>query len=403
MKRRTNYPLYCLMVLFIIGCTNQDDTIKTYSYELKTETWPDGIGKIIPSQGEYNALTIKSIYARPEPGWVFDRWEGAISSKENPTSVSFYDDLAIRAVFVKDTFKVRTVAGGRGKGSDLNQLFYPTGIALDPAGDLYVSDMYNHRIQKWKPGATVGITVAGGDGYGYGPTQLDEPGKIDIDTQGNLYISDTGNHRVQKWEHGGLSGTTVAGGNGMGNETNQLNRPFGIAVDNSGNVYISELGNHRVTKWEPGAENGIVVAGGNGEGGDPNQLAFPLGIAVDYYGNLYVADTYNHRIQLWEKGAEKGITLVSGKDFKTDSQINYFSGISLVNNSHLYITDYQQKRIVEYDLNSKSFQIITTNDSTLDDDDKLSQPYQTAVDVLGDIIIADAKNNRIQKRKVNTE
>ena len=163
------------------------------------------------------------------------------------------------------------------------------------------------------------------------------------------------------------------------------------------------MGNHRVTKWEPGAENGIVVAGGNGEGGDPNQLAFPLGIAVDYYGNLYVADTYNHRIQLWEKGAEKGITLVSGKDFKTDSQINYFSGISLVNNSHLYITDYQQKRIVEYDLNSKSFQIITTNDSTLDDDDKLSQPYQTAVDVLGDIIIADAKNNRIQKRKVNTE
>ena len=403
MKRRKNYPFFSLLVLLtFLSCSKQEEAVKTYNYNLRTEIWPEGMGKIFPSQGEYNAFTIKSIYARPEPGWVFDRWEGAVSSSDNPTNISFYDDLAIRAVFVKDTFKVRTIAGGKGKGGELNQLFYPTGIALDPAGDLYVSDMYNHRIQKWKPGATVGITVAGGSGYGYGPTQLDEPGKIDINSQGNLYIADTRNHRIQKWEHGGLTGTTVAGGKGMGNETNQLNRPFGIAVDNSGTIYISELGNHRVSKWAPGEETGVVIAGGNGEGSDSNQLAFPLGIAVDLDGNLYVADTYNHRIQLFEKGSQKGVTLISGKDFKTESQINYFSGISLVNNSYLYITDYQQERILKYDLKTKSFEIMTTNTS-VEDNDKLSQPYQTAIDVMGDIIIADAKNNRIQKRKISAE
>jgi sugar lactone lactonase YvrE len=263
--------------------------------------------------------------------------------------------------------------------------------------------MYNHRIQRWKPGATVGITAAGGNGFGYGPSQLEEPGKIDIDSQGNIYIADTGNNRIQKWEYGGLTGSTVAGGNGMGTESNQLNKPFGIAVDNSGTIYISELGNHRVTKWKAGASTGEVIAGGNGEGNKPNQLAIPMGIAVNNNGDLFVADTYNHRVQLWEKGATKGRTLISGKDFKADSQINYFSGISIANETTLYITDYQQQRIIQYNLDSDTFEIIMTNDSLENEEDKLSQPYQTAVDTMGDLIIADAKKNRIQKRKIETE
>ena len=398
-------PFYLLALFFLlIGCSIEEDEKESTSYRLKTEVWPsDQNGKIIPNQGDYNPFTIKTIYARPEPGWVFDRWEGAINGSDNPTAISFYDNLAIRAVFTKDTFNVRTIAGGQGKGSQLNQLYYPTGIALDPSGDLFVSDMYNHRIQRWKPGATVGITAAGGNGFGYGASQLEEPGKIDIDSQGNLFIADTGNNRIKKWEYGGLKGFTVAGGNGMGNELNQLNKPFGIAVDNDGAIYISELGNHRVTKWSAGASKGELVAGGNGEGSNPNQLSIPMGIAVNNKGDVFVADTYNHRIQLWEQGATKGRTLISGKDFNPDSQINYFSGISLVNDSFLYITDYQQKRIIRYDLETDTFKIISTNETIENEEDKLSQPYQTAVNIMGDLIIADAKNNRIQKRKIENE
>ena len=400
-----NQLTYLLPLFFLLmGCSIQEDEKESTSYKLQTEVWPsEDNGKIIPSQGNYNPFSIKTIYARPEPGWVFDRWEGVVNTTDNPTEISFYDNLAIRAVFKKDTFKVRTIAGGKGKGSELNQLYYPTGIALDPSGDLYVSDMYNHRIQRWKPGATVGITAAGGNGFGYGPSQLEEPGKIDIDSQGNLYIADTGNNRIQKWEYGGLTGTTVAGGNGLGSELNQLYNPFGIAVDNDGTIYVSELSNHRVTKWSAGASEGEIVAGGNGEGSDPDQLAIPMGIAINKNGDLFVADTYNHRVQLWEKGATKGKTLISGKDFDPAYQINYFSGISIVDDTFLYITDYQQKRIIRYHIDSGTYEIISTNDSIENEEDKISQPYQTAVDLMGDLIIADAKNNRIQKRKIKNE
>ncbi len=396
---------YFLPLLFLlVGCSIQENEKESTSFKLQTEVWPsEDNGKIIPSQGNYDPFSIKTIYARPEPGWVFDRWEGVVNNTDNPTEISFFDNLAIRAVFKKDTFKVRTIAGGKGKGSELNQLYYPTGIALDPSGDLYVSDMYNHRIQRWKPGATVGITAAGGNGFGYDPSQLEEPGKIDIDSQGNLYIADTGNNRIQKWEYGGLTGTTVAGGNGLGNELNQLYNPFGIAVDNDGTIYVSELSNHRVTKWSVGGSQGEIVAGGNGEGSDPDQLAIPMGIAINKKGDLFVADTYNHRIQLWEKGATKGKTLISGKDFEPGYQINYFSGISIVDDTFLYITDYQQKRIIRYHIDSNNYEIISTNDSIENEEDKLSQPYQTAVDLMGDLIIADAKNNRIQKRKIKNE
>ena len=397
--------IYLLTIFFLLAaCSVEESEKESTIYKLRTEVWPsDENGKIIPSQGNYFPFTIKTIYARPEPGWMFDRWEGAINSIDNPTAISFYDNLAIRAVFKRDTFNVRTIAGGNGRGTELDQLYYPTGIALDPSGDLYVSDMYNHRIQRWRPGATVGITAAGGNGFGDSQTQLEEPGKIDIDSQGNLYIADTGNNRVQKWEYGGLTGKTVAGGNGMGKELNQLHNPFGIAVDESGAIYISELSNHRVTKWNPGASEGEIVAGGNGEGAGANQLAIPMGVAVNKKGDLYIADTYNHRVQLWEKGSTEGKTLISGKDFKSGFETSYFSCISLVNESHLYITDYHSKRIIRYDIDSENIEVISTNESIKDDVDKLSQPYQTAVDIMGDLIITDAKNNRIQKRKINNE
>ena len=388
-------PLFALILIY--SCSKNEVSTDSVQFELKTELWPEEGGTVIPSAGNYTPYIIKSIYAKPKPGWVFDRWEGAISGRENPTQISFFRDHAIRAVFKKDTFKIRTLAGGNGKGSELNQLFYPTGIALDLSGDLYVSDMYNHRIQRWRPGATVGITAAGGNGFGNAPNQLDEPGKIAVDTQGNLYIADTRNHRIQKWEHAALSGSTIAGGRGMGNRTDQLNKPFGIAIDNNGVVYVSEIGNHRVTKWTPDTAEGEVIAGGNGEGNAANQLAFPLGIAVSRDGSLYVADTYNHRIQKWNPGAKKGITILSADDLKDDLRRHYFSGISLVDNNLLLVTDYEQKRILQYDLTTKAVQIVAASSSLDNENEKLSQPYQVVLDPLGSIIIADAKNNRIQK------
>tara|TARA_Y100001980_G_C14463418_1_gene244892 strand:- start:81 stop:944 length:864 start_codon:yes stop_codon:yes gene_type:complete len=167
---------------------------------------------------------------------------------------------------------------------------------------MYIVDTFNHRIQKWSPGATEGITVAGGNGNGSASNQFDSPYAITLDIFENLYIADNSNHRIQKWSPGATEGITVAGGNGEGSNANQLFRPYGITLDLAGNMYIADNANHRIQKWSLGETEGITVAGGNGKGANANQLSYPNDISLDSLGNLYVLDTYNYRIQKWVIG-----------------------------------------------------------------------------------------------------
>ncbi|MBX7108650.1 MAG: T9SS type A sorting domain-containing protein [Chitinophagales bacterium] len=213
-----------------------------------------------------------------------------------------------------------TVAGGNGIGSGANQFGNSTpyststagGIAVDASGNIYICDNPNHRIQKWAPGATEGITVAGGNGAGSGADQLNNPSDVFVDQAGNVYVCDNYNARVQKWAPGATSGVTVAGGNSFGSNANQFSSAFQIFVDADGNVYVSDNGNYRVQKWAPGATTGVTVAGGNGYGSAANQLGYSSYIFVDATGNLYLSDTYNQRIQKWAPGATEGVTIAGG-------------------------------------------------------------------------------------------
>ena len=92
---------------------------------------------------------------------------------------------------------VTTVAGGNGSGSAANQVDSPKGITIDDLGNLYVTERNNHRVQKWAPGATVGITVAGGNGQGDAANQLNQPMDVAIDANGDIYVADQLNHRIQ--------------------------------------------------------------------------------------------------------------------------------------------------------------------------------------------------------------
>jgi sugar lactone lactonase YvrE len=194
-----------------------------------------------------------------------------------------------------------TVAGGNGPGANPNKLYEPLGLALDAAGNVYVADTYNYRVQRWEPGATAGVTVAGGNGPGANPNQL-SPVAVAVDSNLNLYVVDAGNHRVQKWPAvctSTCSGVTVAGGNGQGSAANQLNLPFGVAFDASDNVYVVDTNNHRVQRWAQDATGGVTVAGGNVAGSAPPEFYYPGGVTVDANRNVYVADTLNHRVQKW--------------------------------------------------------------------------------------------------------
>ncbi len=393
---RFNKTIPLLFLFFFLQCSkNEEINTPLSTFNLRTEVYPENTGNITPAPGVYKEGIIKTVYARPEPGYMFDHWEGIINGLDNPCVIAFYVDHDIRAVFKKDTLSKRVVAGGNGKGINEDQFDYPTGIALNQAGDIFISDMHNHRIQKWKRGANKGTTVAGGYGFGSHPAQLDTPGNIVLDKEGSIYITDSGNHRIQKWKMGDEIGETVIGHKGGGSGLDQLDTPFGIALDVNGDIYVSEINNHRVTKWKFGAASGEVVAGGNGEGNGPNQLAYPLGICIDNEQNLYIADSYNHRIQLWKPGAKKGITLIEGK--KLEDGYHFFSGVTLANKNTLIISDYDKKNILRYHLNENSLDTLSFNSS--DVSLGLNHPYQVAVDALGDLIITDAKNNRIQKWK----
>ncbi|CAF1557116.1 unnamed protein product [Adineta steineri] len=176
------------------------------------------------------------------------------------------------------------------------------GLTMDKYGFLYVSDFWNNEVRRWKMGEynNEGIIVAGGNGRGNQHNQLDRPTSIFVDDDQSVYVSDLLNHRVMKWRKDAKEGRIVAGGNGQGRNLSQLSGPRGVIVHDLGQIYVADSGNDRVMLWCEGNEEGEIVVRGNGQGNQSNQLNHPSGLFFDDERNLYVADELNHRIEKFE-------------------------------------------------------------------------------------------------------
>ncbi|CAF1610713.1 unnamed protein product [Adineta ricciae] len=136
------------------------------------------------------------------------------------------------------------------KGPRADHLSEPQGIYVDKTTQaLYIADLTNHRIQKWPNGAKEGVTVAGsseGD-PGSDAKSLDRPYGLRFDeVTKTLYIVDLLNNRIQRWKHGAAEGETLVGGNGQGGANNQFYHPTDLDFDSAGNLYVSDAWNHRV-------------------------------------------------------------------------------------------------------------------------------------------------------------
>jgi trimeric autotransporter adhesin len=273
--------------------------------------------------------------------------------------------------------KITTVAGngigtfsGDGGPATRASLNTPIGVAVDGAGNLYIADAFNNRIRKVNTAGVI-TTVAGngdcrfsGDDGAAVSASLCAPFGVAVDAPGNVYIADTSNHRIRKVDTSGII-TTIAGhvkesfsGDGGSATKAGLNFPTGVTVDTAHNLFITDQSNHRIRKVSnAGVVTTVAGNGHDGFSGD-NQAAtmgslnLPIAAAVDQVGNLYIGDTLNHRIRKVTKAgiivtvAGNGIGGFSGDGGPASkASLNSPSGLAVDLNGNLYIADTDNNRI----------------------------------------------------------
>jgi uncharacterized protein (TIGR03437 family) len=215
---------------------------------------------------------------------------------------------------------ISTIAGdgtanysGDGGSASAAELSYPEALTLDSAGNLYVADSWNYRVREITTGGKIQL-VAGNGSYGpFGDNGLATAASLGliqslaIDTAGNLYLSDAYNHVVRKVAPGGNISTVVGGGFGSavdgGAATGAtLKFPKGIAIDAQGNLLIADSQNERIRKVSSGVIGTIAGSGTAGFAGDSGaatvgQLNSPYGIAAGIGGALVLSDLWNYRVR----------------------------------------------------------------------------------------------------------
>ncbi|MGC9293552.1 MAG: NHL repeat-containing protein, partial [Acidobacteriaceae bacterium] len=258
--------------------------------------------------------------------------------------------------------------------------FHPTGLAVDGAGDLYVSDSGDQEVIKTVYAQSVvasgindpnGVAVdAAGNVYyindrvnDVNADELSPEGtsqqvasssvysyftSIAVDLSGNVYIADSGLHVVYKL----TPNTNYGWGETQVNVTglSSTNGPNGVAVDASGNVYIADTGNNRIVKV---AQNGSQTTVGNG-------LNAPIGVAVDGAGNVYITDTGNDRV-VAETPDGTQVTIASESTNGLINAQSVLASIAADGAGNVYVADTGNNYVFVVARGSSSMTFATTN------------------------------------------
>ncbi len=344
------------------------------------------------------------------------------------------DEFNYRIRLVTTAGQISTVAGNgtagfsgdNGPATSAQIQGFAQKLAIDPAGNLYIPDSNNARIRKVAANGTI-TTIAGtgvqgfsGDGGAATAAELSSPDGIVMDASGNLFIADSGNARIRKI---GIDGTisTVAGNGNFGFNGDSstatsawLDQPDGLAVDQAGNVYIADFVENRVRELSTSgsittlAGNYVVFSGDNGPATSAT-LRAPNSVAVDNSGNLFIADSANFRVR--EVAANGTITTIAGTGSSassgdngpaTSAAIAEPTDVAVDGNGNIYIAT-SAYRVRKISTNGTISTVAGTGVFGYSGDGgpatsaQLGFSQRIAVDVNGNIYIADTNNNRVRK------
>ncbi len=274
---------------------------------------------------------------------------------------------------VPSTGVVSTIAGsgaspyfaGDGGPATSAQLYSPSGIVVDSAGNWYIADTSNNRIRMVTPAGVISTFAGTGD-----PAILNAPRGIAIDGSNNLYVADSGNNAVREISPAGII-TSIA---------SQLNNPLSVAVDTQGSVYIADSGNNRILE--------VTAAGTSSTFAKING---PLAVAVDTSGNVVVADAN----QIWKIASDGTATSLIGG-------LTSPGGLAFAPDGTLLIAETGANVIRQFTPTGALSAIAGTGTAGFSGDGSaalaagLNAPTGIAIGTSGTLLVADSANNRIR-------
>jgi DNA-binding beta-propeller fold protein YncE len=273
-------------------------------------------------------------------------------------------------------------------------------------------------------GQGIGKDRFAGDGGLATSAQLNFPSAVAVDAAGTLFIADTWNHRIRRVDSKTGVIQTVAGtgqskwtGDGGPGVSASLNEPVALVLDGA-RLYIADQSNNRIRMLD--LESGVITTvagtGESGYNGDgmpavESALAGPSGLALDHEGNLYIADTFNGRIRMLDHKTGLLSTVAGdGAEFRYERGVNEQSqalarpyGIAITPQGSVLITDSDHHLLRKWDAKKQAMTLVAGNgqstwagDGGPASESSLNFPFGVAVDGLGNIAIADTFNHRIR-------
>ncbi len=287
--------------------------------------------------------------------------------------ISDYADHRIRKIDTHDTLTTFADTSGMpgytGDGGlkDSATFRNPSGLCFDASGNLYILEWYNDVVRRIDKTTGIVSTVAGSGAGGYGgdngpatTANMERPSGICMDPAGNIFIADYGNHRIRRVDAVTNIITTFAGDGTAGSSGDdglaiaaKLNYPNSVCSDSAGNIFISDFGNNRIRKVN--AVSGIITniagtgtAGYTGDGGLPTlaKLRGPNAVHINRLGNLYISDEGNNVIRrIGPSGNINTIAGSGGYGFAGDggpataARFNGPTAVYADDSDYLYIAD----------------------------------------------------------------